>query len=316
MVFHDPTQIQAVPRTSIIVCDLSLLSVPTLSGQRALSSAAVAAQSGGAVVGGDAIVAFNLADIGEGITEVEVLKWFVKEGDHVDEFDRLCEVQSDKATVEISSRYTGQLVKICHDAGAVARVGAPLVFIRLNDSPHSPAAAATSPPQPPHHEEQQKNPAADAAPNHPSEVGDGKKLATPAVRAIAKEHKIDISTVTGTGVGGRVTKADMLAVIEERQFELLSIDAPLGANSDGHYAPSAPEPPQTRASASLGAAESAQAAAWNEQPLPAGRAAGALPEDRAIPVRGYTRTMIKTMQAQVQVPHFGYSDEYEVCVAL
>ena len=161
-----------------------------------------------------------------------------------------------------------------------------------------------------------KIPAADAAPNHPSEVGDGKKLATPAVRAIAKEHKIDISTVTGTGVGGRVTKADMLAVIEERQFELLSIDAPLGANSDGHYAPSAPEPPQTRASASLGAAESAQAAAWNEQPLPAGRAAGALPEDRAIPVRGYTRTMIKTMQAQVQVPHFGYSDEYEVCVAL
>ena len=103
----------------------------------------------------------------------------------------------------------------------LARVGAPLVFIRLNDSPHSPAAAATSPPQPPHHEEQQKNPAADAAPNHPSEVGDGKKLATPAVRAIAKEHKIDISTVTGTGVGGRVTKADMLAVIEERQFELL-----------------------------------------------------------------------------------------------
>ena len=96
VVFHDPTQIQAVPRTSIIVCDLSLLSVPTLSRQRALSSAAVAAQSGGAVVGGDAIVAFNLA-----------------------------------------------------------RVGAPLVFIRLNDSPHSPAAAATSPPQPPHHEEQQ-----------------------------------------------------------------------------------------------------------------------------------------------------------------
>jgi Biotin-requiring enzyme len=65
-----------------------------------------------------ALHSFKLADIGEGIAEVELLKWFVHEGDHVKSFDRLCEVQSDKATVEITSRYDGRIVKLHHSEGA------------------------------------------------------------------------------------------------------------------------------------------------------------------------------------------------------
>ena len=53
--------------------------------------------------------AFNLADIGEGIAEVEVMQWFVKPGDSVEQFDKLCEVQSDKATVEITSPFVGSV---------------------------------------------------------------------------------------------------------------------------------------------------------------------------------------------------------------
>ena len=61
-------------------------------------------------------------DIGEGIAEVELLQWFVKEGDTVKQFDKLCEVQSDKATVEITSRYAGKITKVHHKAGDVVKV--------------------------------------------------------------------------------------------------------------------------------------------------------------------------------------------------
>ncbi len=65
---------------------------------------------------------FKLADIGEGIAEVELMKWFVKEGDVIKSFDRICEVQSDKATVEVTSRYTGKIRKIHHKEGDIVKV--------------------------------------------------------------------------------------------------------------------------------------------------------------------------------------------------
>lgn len=70
---------------------------------------------------------FLLTDIGEGIAEVEVLKFFVKEGDKVSQFQPLVEVQSDKATVEISSRYDGIVDALSYKPGDIATVGSPLV---------------------------------------------------------------------------------------------------------------------------------------------------------------------------------------------
>ena len=69
---------------------------------------------------------FLLADIGEGIAEVELMKWFVKEGEEIKAFDRLCEVQSDKATVEITSRYDGRVVSVHHEEGSIVPVGSAL----------------------------------------------------------------------------------------------------------------------------------------------------------------------------------------------
>lgn len=89
----------------------------SLNGASAATTAPTPAAGGGGKV-----VPFLLADIGEGIAEVEMMQWFVREGDSVKQFDRLCEVQSDKATVEISSRYDGVVKRVHHEVGAVVKV--------------------------------------------------------------------------------------------------------------------------------------------------------------------------------------------------
>ena len=70
---------------------------------------------------------FMLSDIGEGIAEVEILQWFVKPGDLVQQFDRLVEVQSDKATVEITSPFEGAIESVAYAVGDIAKTGTPLL---------------------------------------------------------------------------------------------------------------------------------------------------------------------------------------------
>lgn len=93
------------------------------------------------------VVPFRLADIGEGISEVEITEWFVKEGDEVQMFTKLCEVQSDKASTEITrygssvyhsfvltphSPFPGKVVKVHYALHDMAKVGKPLVDIETD----------------------------------------------------------------------------------------------------------------------------------------------------------------------------------------
>jgi 2-oxoisovalerate dehydrogenase E2 component (dihydrolipoyl transacylase) len=74
---------------------------------------------------------FLLADIGEGIAEVELMAWYVKKGDQIKAFDKLCEVQSDKATVEITSRFDGIIAKVYHKEGDIVKVATREVLIMI-----------------------------------------------------------------------------------------------------------------------------------------------------------------------------------------
>eukprot|EP00835_Amoeboradix_gromovi_P004807 NODE_401_length_9344_cov_0.427366.p1 type:complete len:424 gc:universal NODE_401_length_9344_cov_0.427366:2691-3962(+) len=161
------------------------------------------------------VVPFRLADIGEGIKECEVLQWYIKQGDSINEFDKLCEVQSDKAAVEITSRYTGKVMKLYKQPGEIVQVGSVLVDIDTNESAS---------------EKSEQEPKVKDAGVKNLEVADNlslfaksdesskqyvdynqydKVITTPAVRRIAREQKIDLCLVTPTGKNGRILKSDI-----------------------------------------------------------------------------------------------------------
>jgi pyruvate/2-oxoglutarate dehydrogenase complex dihydrolipoamide acyltransferase (E2) component len=143
--------------------------------------------------------AFKLPDLGEGLTEGEVVRWLVSEGQEIAEDDPLVEVQTDKATVEIPSPAAGKVARILVAEGQVVPVGTVLVVI--GESPDEVAPSA------------QDFVRAAASPRAPR-VGAraARPQATPLVRKIAEELGVDISSIVGTGPNGRVTEEDVRSV--------------------------------------------------------------------------------------------------------
>jgi pyruvate dehydrogenase E2 component (dihydrolipoamide acetyltransferase) len=137
---------------------------------------------------------FKLPDLGEGLTEGEVARWLVQEGQEIAEDDPLVEIATDKTTVEIPSPAGGVVSKILVGEGEVVPVGTVIVVIGGNGvaAPAEPAAPEA------------KLPAAPAA-RPPSE----KVRATPLVRRLAIELGVDLATVNGTGPQGRITEEDV-----------------------------------------------------------------------------------------------------------
>jgi pyruvate/2-oxoglutarate dehydrogenase complex dihydrolipoamide acyltransferase (E2) component len=161
---------------------------------------------------------FELPEIGEGVVEGEIVKWLAQEGEYIQVDQPLCEIMTDKANVEISSPKAG-LVKALHgNPGDIIPVHSPLVDIDTDAAQSAgaqpvakpaPKAAAPPPvaPSPP-----AVTPAAAPSPTMAAvktPAVAGKTLATPAVRSHARETRVDINTVSGSGKDGRVIKSDI-----------------------------------------------------------------------------------------------------------
>uniref|UniRef100_A0A3Q2ZB26 Dihydrolipoamide acetyltransferase component of pyruvate dehydrogenase complex n=1 Tax=Hippocampus comes TaxID=109280 RepID=A0A3Q2ZB26_HIPCM len=157
-----------------------------------------------------AVVQFKLSDIGEGIMEVTVKEWYVKEGDKVSQFDSICEVQSDKASVTITSRYDGVITKLYYDADDVALVGKPLVDIETE--------SASDVIQ---EEDVVETPAMAREEHTHQEIKGLKTQATPAVRRLAMENNIKLSEVVGSGKDGRILKEDILDFLARQTGAIL-----------------------------------------------------------------------------------------------
>ena len=143
---------------------------------------------------------FNLPDLGEGITESEILLWHVKEGDVIKTDDPLFEVQNDKTTIEVPSPVKGTIKKVLVEAGVVAKVGDTLVEIEVDASDLPKDAKQEETPSVEKTEVETK-----VAPV----VSQGKARAIPSVRKYAREKGIDIALVTPTGKHNTVTKEDI-----------------------------------------------------------------------------------------------------------
>jgi pyruvate dehydrogenase E2 component (dihydrolipoamide acetyltransferase) len=153
------------------------------------------------------MIEFKLPAIGEGVVEGEIVRWLKQPGDSVKANEPLVEVMTDKATVEIPSPLAGKIAKHVAKEGAIAEVGevialfgdavvgadAPIVDV----PPKREAPAANVPP-----------PSRTPTPP-PVSSGNGRVLATPAARALARETGVDLSTVSNDR--GRITKADVLS---------------------------------------------------------------------------------------------------------
>jgi pyruvate/2-oxoglutarate dehydrogenase complex dihydrolipoamide acyltransferase (E2) component len=163
--------------------------------------------------------AFKLPDLGEGLTEGEIARWLVAEGQEVAEDDPLVEVQTDKTTVEIPSPAAGRVARILVAEGDVVPVGTVLVVIGEGDvdvaARAEPSAAAPAVTQG----------------QSPAPVPGGRVRATPLVRRIAKELGVDPAAVAGTGPNGQVTEQDVRAAAAGSRGQ------PPGAGSEGRREP-------------------------------------------------------------------------------
>lgn len=258
---------------------------------------------------------FILPDLGEGVHEAELIKWRVKVGDAVKEHDILADMETDKAVVEVPSPRDGTIAELHGTEGEILHVGNALVTYvggaaskAANNGKHE--AKESKPAQPPRNvmehipepEERTEDagtvvgqmsadtPGLNAAP--------GKALATPAVRRLAKDLGVDIDTIAGTGIGGRVLEKDVRAA--------QSAPAPRSASK--------PAPAPAKPAAFVEPARTAPASKPATPAAPAARpAAPSGDEVTRVPFRGVRRTIANRLRESVnQAVHFTVMDEADV----
>ncbi|MFS3913960.1 dihydrolipoamide acetyltransferase family protein [Bacillus australimaris] len=150
-----------------------------------------------------AIEQMKMPQLGESVTEGTISKWLVSPGDHVNKYDPIAEVMTDKVNAEVPSSFTGTITKLSAQEGETLQVGEVFCEIEIEGSAPQSVKESAAP-------EQSEAPEADQTKENQSQ----KKRYSPAVLRLADEHGIDLAAVQGTGAGGRITRKDLLQLIE------------------------------------------------------------------------------------------------------
>jgi 2-oxoglutarate dehydrogenase E2 component (dihydrolipoamide succinyltransferase) len=207
-------------------------------------------------------VEIRVPPLGESVVEATVGRWTKKEGDSVAKDEILVELETDKVTVEVAAQQAGTLGKIAKAEGDTVGVNELLATLESANGA-SPADQAGQTASAKYEEKPQaEQPAAAPAPSAGAPAGSADAQTSPAVRSLVAEHNLDIATIRGTGPNGRVTKEDVLKVIEDGRSRTAAPQAAAPAQAPAQPA----SPPAPAAAPAQPAAPKAPAA-----PAQAGR---------------------------------------------
>lgn len=231
-----------------------------------------------------------MPEMGEGVIEGTIARWLKQEGDQIEEFEPILEIETDKVTTEATAEVAGTLLKVYVDEGETVPVGTLLAHIGQpgEEIPDADEGQTTT--------LQEAEETAEAASNGeragqeiveraavPQEGQTAAEelpfadWASPVVRRIAEEHDVDLSKVPGTGRGGRTTKRDILAYLEQREKAPAAPATP----------PAAPEPQPTR-----------------REPAPAARPAPEVTPGEVMPLSNMRRNIAEHMvRSKKTSPH-------------
>mgnify|MGYP002654789103 CR=1 FL=1 len=192
---------------------------------------AAPAPAAAAPVTGGATTAVVLPALGESVTEGTVVRWLKAVGDAVAADEPLLEISTDKVDTEIPAPVAGTLVEITAGDDATVAVGGQLGLIATGaPAPAAPAAAAPVTP-PPAAPVAAPVATAPAAPAVAASVDNSDSYVTPLVRRLAAQNGVDLSTVTGSGIGGRIRKQDVLAAAAPQAATPAAAPAPAAAQA-------------------------------------------------------------------------------------
>src|SRR5262249_1887289 len=151
--------------------------------------------------------------MGVSVSEGTITRWLKQEGEHVEADEPLLEISTDKVDTEVPSPASGTLTQILVQEGETVDVGTKLG--QIGGGGAAPQAEAPPAPAPVETPQPVQPPAAPAAPLVQESSDNGNRFVSPVVARIASEHGVDPAQVSGTGRGGRVTKQDILAYVEQ-----------------------------------------------------------------------------------------------------
>jgi len=240
---------------------------------------------------------YRFPELGEGLHEGEIIKMHIKAGDKVTDDDIIMEVQNDKAVVEVPCPVNGTVLEVLTKDGQVCRVGDVVAIIAAEgDVPeqegHASAEAdaakgsanTTSSPAATSPSDAKQGGSVSAAPAPDRDV-----LATPSVRKFAREQKVDISKVNGTGKGGKITREDVEAFLK------------------GGSAPASAATPAAAAS------EAPKAAKTEAKAAPAAASGNVSLEEERVPFKGIRKAISNAMvKSAYTAPHVTIMDEVDV----